>query len=456
MLLHPDPFNPSGDLYDGQMLNAELLFFLAFAQEAGHEILRSGLSTRGGVGVIVKSDGTLQVPIDRQINGMLIRSARAQWGNRHTILGEEDASIVLGSLITVTVDPVDGSGEIVATHREAITAKPIAPGVPIPRDAIRIEPRERTTCVAIAIFEGATLQTSIVYAPYQNKLFVADRQLGAAYLNGKRLTLRVTQAFTQGMAYDYAYWSGVTPDVRFLQNPNNIAAPRRGVYSATMQAADVAEGNSMFAIFPGATVHDIAPGALLLELTGGVVTDVEGNPIDWTDLGALKGAVYSANQAIHSEVIARITAPRFEELPPGYTVELNGAKITAKEVVELRFAGRYGREIGLRVWRAALDECLVVGVRDPQGVLVAIGFVTISARIAFLHDLVVAESERWQGLGTYVTNKRLELIGLRGSPYLYTDLKSGKLGVTPLNVYYERLGFERTQDVMHLDLRRDL
>jgi len=451
-----DPFNPPHDLYDGQQLSTELLFFLAFAQDAGHEILRSGLSIRGGVGVIVKSDGTLQVPIDRRINGMLIKDARAQWGKRHTILGEEDASIVLGSLLTVTIDPVDGSGEIVATHREAVTAKPIAPGVPIPKDAVRIEPLERTTCVAIAIFEGATLQTSIVYAPYQDKLFVADRQLGAAYLNGVRMTLQVTRTFEPGIPYDYAYWSGVTPDVRFLQNPNNIAAPRRGIYSATMQAADVAEGSSMFAIFPGATVHDIAPGALLVELTGGVVTDVDGKPIDWTDLGALKGAVYAVNQAIHDEVIARITEPRYEGLPPGYTVDLDGGKITAKEVVALRGASRYGREISLKVWREALDECLVVGIRDPQGVLVAIGFVTISSRIAFLHDLVVHELERWQGLGTYVTDKRLQLIGMRGSPYLYTDLRSGRLGVTPLSVYYERLGFEPAEDIMHLDLRKNV
>lgn len=106
------------------------------------------------------------------------------------------------------------------------------------------------------------------------------------------------EELTQGVAYDYCYWDDAAIDARFLEAV--IGVPPLGSYSAINQACDVARGKSAFAVFPGDTIHDIAPGALLVDLAGGAVS------VRWDNLSA--GAVYAVNPRVLASVITYLTA----------------------------------------------------------------------------------------------------------------------------------------------------
>jgi myo-inositol-1(or 4)-monophosphatase len=190
-----------------------------------------------------------------------------------------------GNNVVWVIDPVDGTGEYI--------------------DA-QLADSDRTSCVGIAMFKGGVLRLSVVHNPFRNELFVADRALGTASLNGERLDLTrlAHEELGRGAAYDYCYWDGAPIDARFFEAV--IGVSPLGSYSAINQACDVARGKSAFAIFPGNTIHDIAPGALLVELAGGVVSDTRGMPLQWDNLGA--GAVYAVNPNILASVIRFLTA----------------------------------------------------------------------------------------------------------------------------------------------------
>lgn len=106
------------------------------------------------------------------------------------------------------------------------------------------------------------------------------------------------------MTYDFCHWDNVAPDTRLLEG--YMHNPPLGYYSAISQVCAVAAGESDLAVFPGDTLHDIAPGALLVELAGGVICDIAGRPrVDFYDLSG--GTIYATNQNV-CEGVARIFA----------------------------------------------------------------------------------------------------------------------------------------------------
>jgi myo-inositol-1(or 4)-monophosphatase len=260
------------------MTKAELDFAVQFAKDAGCYMVterQRAITSR-------KLDRTVVTNVDKRINRDFIGAAKARFGSNTSVIGEEESARATGSMVWV-IDPVDGTGEYVDTT---------------------LADSERTSCIGIALFKDGGLKLSVVYNPFRNELFVADRQFSGTLLGGQQIRLGSGMTvLKKGMAYDYCHWDGCSVDVRFLEEL--LGAPRNS-YSAISQACDVARGKSAFAIFPGNTIHDIAPGALLVELAGGVVTDVYGRPLQWSNLGS--GAVYAANPHIHKSVIWELRA----------------------------------------------------------------------------------------------------------------------------------------------------
>lgn len=259
----------------------DLKFAIDFAQAAGEYMVKA----RSDALISHKLDATVVTDVDTSINRQFIEAVRKHTNGSASTRGEEESLQVSGSQDCWVIDPLDGTREYID---------------------LSIESPKRSSCIGIALLRTDILQLSVVYNPFKNETFVAERSLGV-FLNGNRLmdlssTLGYVN-FSPGIAFDYAYWKGAPADARFFKDI--LKSPSRGSYSAISQACDVARGASAFAVFPGNTIHDIAPGALLVEIAGGVVSDVSGKPLNWN---SLNGAVYAVNPHVHASVIQQLKA----------------------------------------------------------------------------------------------------------------------------------------------------
>lgn len=260
------------------MSRAELDFAVHFARTAGAymRVERTNVITSH------KLDRTVVTDIDECINRDFIETVKERFGRNISVVGEETSARTQGSTVWV-IDPIDGTGEYITS----------------------LANNKRTSCIGIAMLKNGELRLSVVYNPFRNELFVAARHLGGTFLNNRRLRLdgtkMGTQELTTGTPYDYCHWQGCLVDARFFKKV--LGTPPLNSYSAINQACDVARGRSAFAVFPGDTIHDIAPSALQVELAGGVVTDVHGRSLQWHNL---HGVVYAANPRVHASVIQHL------------------------------------------------------------------------------------------------------------------------------------------------------
>ncbi len=253
-------------------MERELAFATQFATEAGRYMLSARLSALQSQ----KLDRTVVTNIDHEINASFIGKVQAAFGRHTVVIGEEASAGRLGKGFAWIIDPVDGTGEYVDTT---------------------VADENRTTCVGIALLEDGISQISVVYNPWREEMWVADRASGRATCNDKVLNLRAGSStfLSPTMSYDFCHWDGAAPDARILER--YMSRRPLGYYSAISQACAVAGGQSAFAVFPGDTIHDIAPGALLVELAGGGVTDGRGRQRpDLFDLGG--GTIYAINRPI--------------------------------------------------------------------------------------------------------------------------------------------------------------
>ena len=267
----------------------DLDFAVKFALTAGFDLR----SHRRVAVRRTKPDGTSVTDVEEAINRTFIGMVRQRENIQASVQGEEFSSIVPGARRLWTIDPNDGTSEYLD-------------------DSVSDE--RRTSCIGISLFEDGWLKLAVVHSPFRDETFVASGdqvrlgrtvrpgRLAWAGVNCNSLLLR------PNIPYDYCYWDGAPFDVRRLEAR---LGPPIGSQSAIYQAAMVADGRSAFAIFPGNTLHDIAPGALLvggpngLSRSRGRVTDLRGNPLDWNDL---RHGVLFANRLIHHQVVEELAA----------------------------------------------------------------------------------------------------------------------------------------------------
>jgi myo-inositol-1(or 4)-monophosphatase len=246
-------------------MSADLEFAERFVRDAGAVMVQKRTTTRRRK----KLDRTDVTDVDTGLNDELIKRVRRREGRHASVRGEERSNIILGTRRLWVVDPVDGTGEYID-------------------DSVR--DAARTTCVGLALFINGKLMLSMVYNPFRKELFVANRH-GRTRLNDRVIACSPTVP-SRDKPYDYCHWDDARFDVRGL---NRVLGEPLGRYSAIYQACEVAAGRSAFAVFPGDTVHDIAPATLLVARSGGVVTDLRGKPLVWRDLS--HGVLYSSKAA---------------------------------------------------------------------------------------------------------------------------------------------------------------
>lgn len=153
-------------------------------------------------------------------------------------------------------------------------------------------------CVSIALAHKGEVIVGVVYDPSRDEMFVAEKGKGA-YLKGQRM--QVSKELT---LQDSLIATGFPADSIYalptnLQGIQAVAPKVRNIRvagSAALHLANVAAGRLTGFWEIGLNAWDLAAGILLVQESGGRVTDTEGNPYH---LGTRNALV--SNGHVHEE-----------------------------------------------------------------------------------------------------------------------------------------------------------
>ena len=121
-----------------------------------------------------------------------------------------------------------------------------------------------------------------IYDPYLDELFTAERGKGA-YLNGKKIQVSDRPMELCVAAYGTApYYRDTLADATFsmCRDVFMACADVRRCGSAALDLAYMAAGRNDLFFEVVLSPWDIAAGALLITEAGGIITDMQGSPID--------------------------------------------------------------------------------------------------------------------------------------------------------------------------------
>lgn len=255
------------------------LVALQAALKAG-EILRKGFGTSFEIQA-KKGSHDLVTACDKASELCIIETIKERFPN-HSFLAEESGySAQEKTSVLWIIDPLDGTFNFARN---------------IPLFAISIA----------ALIDGET-KIGVIYHPLLNELFVAEKGQGA-YLNGAKLSVSSTKGFKNAI--------GATsfPDItkenlsHYLEQFVHLASlgsPVRDLGSAALELAYVAAGRLDAYWHDGLYPWDIAAGKLLIEESGGSVTDFRGDKHIIFSSSSFQGAtsILATNGLLHKELL---------------------------------------------------------------------------------------------------------------------------------------------------------
>ncbi len=136
------------------------------------------------------------------------------------------------------------------------------------------------SCISVALAENGKVQIGVIYNPYLDEVYWAQRGKGA-YLNDKKIHVSA-QPLSNGIvllgtAPYYAELHEQTFELAFKYFKEALDIRRSG--SAALDLCAIAAGRAELFFELRLSPWDYAAGSLIVEEAGGIVTTVEGNPI---------------------------------------------------------------------------------------------------------------------------------------------------------------------------------
>jgi myo-inositol-1(or 4)-monophosphatase len=233
--------------------------------------------THFGMERVVKSDTTPLTKADTEINQLVIEHIRAL-SSEVDIIGEE-ASDRTASPWQIMCDPVDGTF-------------PYTWGMPV------------ATFMLGLMYERKPVM-GVIYDPFTDRLYSAEVGKGA-WMNGTPLQVS-SATLTDRPIVGYVSWPGCPYNVlRACQYLEERGVTLVNLCSIGYIEAAVATGEFVGTIFPGTKHHDTAPGHIIVEMAGGKVTDIFGQPLHYRD-GKIDGHIMS-NGRLHDLLVEAVHA----------------------------------------------------------------------------------------------------------------------------------------------------
>ena len=201
---------------------------------------------------IKKENNSYVTDLDLKAENIIISLIRRNFPE-HNVLSEEAGKIGGNSEYTWIIDPLDG------THNYMV-------GIPL-------------YGVSIALMKADKIMLGVVYMPYLDELYIAERGKGAL-LNGKRLKTQKKEPGKQVMIYDSLLREDSDKKARLLGKLAKKVFRVRMFGAAVYEGAQVAKGVADIFVSHSTHIWDIAAIFLIIEEAGGHITDFNGN--NWT------------------------------------------------------------------------------------------------------------------------------------------------------------------------------
>ncbi len=220
-----------------------------------------------------KSAKDVVTEVDTRAEALIISHIKKNFPD-HNILGEEGGyhdPKNAGSPFTWVIDPLDGTANYAADLA--------------------------TSCVSIGLALADQIIMGVVYNPFRDELFVAERGKGA-FLNQYPLSVSVEPDLNKALVcFDLGYNEAVAVEqlkqaVFFRPRVRSM----RILGSAVLGLCNVACGRFDLFYHRSLSPWDLAAGMLLIEEAGGKVTDENGQPTSYLNPG-----IVAANPIIHRQ-----------------------------------------------------------------------------------------------------------------------------------------------------------
>ncbi len=163
--------------------------------------------------------------------------------------------------------------------------------------------------VSIAVMKGKELILGVVYAPFLQELFVAERNKGA-FLNGKKI--RVSSVTQLSQSYFVSCEGGEQSNER-IAKINTLFHPRikdvRKLGSAALEGCWVACGRAEAYLVTQIHPWDVAAAVLIVQEAGGSVTDFSGEEWELKTSGGgnpEKSDMGFSNGKMHKEILNEV------------------------------------------------------------------------------------------------------------------------------------------------------
>ena len=212
----------------------------------------------------------------------LILSALKKKYPSHSFLAEESGGSQESEEVLWIIDPLDGTVNF-ARHIPAF-------------------------CVSIAAYKKGAPLLGVVYQPMTDELFIAEKGKGAT-LNGKKISVSKASSLEETLiatGFPYNVQEDPLKCISLLSSFLKKGCPIRRIGSAALDMAYTAAGRFDAYYETGIKPWDVAAGALLIEESGGKVTDWQGAPYS---LFASEG-ILATNDPVHSIMLEAIANGR--------------------------------------------------------------------------------------------------------------------------------------------------
>lgn len=252
---------------------------MAWVKEAGEIIKRAFMQK-----LIVQyktNFSDLVTNVDKQVEKFFVEKINNKY-KEHRILGEEgfgDKNITTDGIIWI-IDPIDGTTNFVNQHRHF--------------------------AISLAIYEDGVGQIGIIYDVMSGEIYHCKSGEGA-YVNDIPLLKLREKSLSESLIGLNATW--LTKNKKIAPS---VLAPLvsqvRGVRSygaASIEIAYVAAGRLDGYISLRLAPWDIAAGKILVQEVGGLMTKIDGKPIELLN----QNTVFVANPFIHKEILETIILP---------------------------------------------------------------------------------------------------------------------------------------------------
>ncbi|GMU74257.1 MAG: hypothetical protein AMXMBFR44_4540 [Candidatus Campbellbacteria bacterium] len=231
-----------------------------------------------GTTSVWKSDRTPVTEADTQINELVLNALRRHYPHIH-VISEEGNGEVDGAEYRILCDPLDGTFAFMY-------------GLPI-------------SSFCISVLRENTVLSSVIYDPFCKRMWSADRGKGA-FLNGAPTRVNVIDGITKPNPVNVCivWWQGCYYNMHAVAG-EVMAANMHVMQPMTIALCGglIASGTLEATVFPGQRGWETAAMGLIVEESGGKVTDIHGNPVQYGPTAEIEGHIISNGTLVHNSLV---------------------------------------------------------------------------------------------------------------------------------------------------------